>query len=249
MVRLFKGSKEFYEANADRYREFERAIDEGKTAVPELSDFRRHERQRLERIRGNIVYVGAGTGNHLVPLAQKGNRVVALETSPQMLDLSKAHLQSAGIPFQIASAQTAKTEIERFLDGGKGVLLVHGDAKKIDLPQKFDWAVSYCTLPLMGRWLGWRHVLRKISDSANNVVVSVYAKESLRRLATAYSQFGFLPKVFGRTISVKGGFRYSVIPEDRMVKAMNGWHSDIEKHPMGAIYTFQRRGGLIEIRI
>jgi hypothetical protein len=127
---------------------------------------------------------------------------------------------------------------------------VQGDARKVELPKKFDWAVSYCTLPLMGRWLGWRQVLRKIADSANNVVVSVYARESLRRLASAYSQFGFKPRVFGRTITVAGGFRYSVIPEEGMAKVMKGWHFDAEKHPMGSIYTFQRRGGgLIEIQI
>ncbi|MBI5225315.1 class I SAM-dependent methyltransferase [Candidatus Micrarchaeota archaeon] len=240
MAQLFKGSKEFYNANANRYNLFEQAIDEGKTGVPELTKFRAREREKLDAMNGNVLYIGAGTSQHLIPLAKKGSKVVALEISPHMLGLSKANLQKAGIPFQVVAGNKVRPEIEKFLESGKGVLLVHGDAKKVELPNKFDYAVSYCTLPLMGRWLGWRNVLRKMANSANNVVVSIYSKENLGELAKAYSKYGFKPTVRGGTIKVSGGFKYSVLPEKSISKAMKKWIQEIETHPMGSIYTFRK---------
>ncbi|MFH1443474.1 MAG: class I SAM-dependent methyltransferase [Candidatus Micrarchaeota archaeon] len=108
MAPLFKGSREFYNSNAGRYNEFERAIDEGKTGVPKLTNFRTREQEKLDAMNGNVLYIGAGTSQHLIPLARKGSKVVALEISPQMLELSKANLQKAGIPFQVVAGNKVK---------------------------------------------------------------------------------------------------------------------------------------------
>ncbi|MEK6954092.1 MAG: class I SAM-dependent methyltransferase [Candidatus Micrarchaeota archaeon] len=243
MVPRIRGPKEFYDSNTARYHDFERAIDEGRIGVPELTDFRLMERQKLEAMKGNILYIGAGTASHLIPLAKNGCRVVALEISQHMLELSKANLQDAGVPVTIIAQKNAKAGIEEFLQGGKGVLLVHGDARKIGLPNGFDHAVSFCTLPLMGRFLGWRNVLKKMARSANNVVVSVYSRENLGKLAAAYSRFGFVPSIRGGTIKVKGGFSYTVLPNERINDAMPGWYKHTEEHPMGTIYSFKKRVG------
>ncbi len=74
--------------------------------------FREHAAERVE----SILDLGCGTGNHALPLAERGYEVVGVDRSPGML-----------------AAARAKAE-----DAGAGVRFVEADLRRVELGATFD---------------------------------------------------------------------------------------------------------------
>lgn len=78
--------------------------------------FHRHAGRRI----GTVLDLGCGTGNHAIPLAQRGYRVTGVDRSPEMLKQAKAKLPSQSLhpPLQ-----------QQFLEG---------DLRSLKLDRQFD---------------------------------------------------------------------------------------------------------------
>src|SRR5690348_3587636 len=70
---------------------------------------------------GTCVEVGCGFGRMTAPLAQRFDRVVALDVSPRMLDLARTSVSAPNVEFELVSGSS----LEPVADGSADVLVCY----------------------------------------------------------------------------------------------------------------------------
>jgi ubiquinone/menaquinone biosynthesis C-methylase UbiE len=79
---------------------------------------------QLPRRPQDILEVAVGTGRAAIPIAQAGHRVVGVDYSRDMLDIARRKRDGVGLT-------------------DRQLKLLHGDATKLRLRQKFDWIAIF----------------------------------------------------------------------------------------------------------
>ena len=226
----------FYQAIAPRYSDF-LAVIKG-----DFRGFRDLERSLLGGIScSKVYYVGVGESSNIAVLASRNNNVLGIDFSGNMLAESRRNLQQHGISHAQAQSISANPLTKERLDKlfeETAVLLFHGDAKDISLPEKyFDASVIYCTLPNMSEETQAK-VLETMQRASQRVLISVYRPESLEQVLAAYQEIGEDGQVEVNALRLENGLVYRVVPSARLKKIFEGWELRMHEHPFGLVYYF-----------
>ena len=203
----------FYNKNFDKYLAFEKSLGKQRCPYPRLSEFRQSEKSVLRSVPygSKVLYVGAGTGDHLVTLANRDTRILAVEYSEPMIRLTVRNLTEHGAGIRVVrDFREAIASFEAATPGS--ITLLQQDIRMVEWPAGlFDTSVAFCTLPLMNH--AWPEVLRGLCRSATHTVFSIYKPSVSKELAAAYSNFGIrVNRVDRHGITAADGFWYDFIP-------------------------------------
>lgn len=231
--------RQFYELHHKEYDSFERSLEHNGSLFPQLSEFRKLEKIQLQTVpfHSRVLYIGAGTGRHLIPLIEKKCKITAIDFSPAMLEQTEQTISGYDIQIIRYPVHLLHKLFPSESKPGK-VLLLEGDARKVNWPKEsFDFAFCFCTLPLMGRQ-GWIDLLRRLAEAANEIVVSIYNGSILKMLATAYSSYGLVAYVNGPRITALDGFAYEVISDSEFTSRARTFGLKCKRflHSAGRIY-------------
>jgi SAM-dependent methyltransferase len=233
--------KQFYDTGAAQYNFFEAALDLPTCPYPGLALLRHGERAFLSSIaRGSrVLYVGAGTGRHILALAKDGCRVTGVEFSAEMINICQKNLREGTVYSEIKPTTSGRLEYGFSPGDSQSVILLQADINDLIFPDNFfDHAFCYCTLPLMGSDV-WPQTLSKVLNSAKKSRISIYNEHGLHILAEAYSHFrlGEITSVI--PLRTKSGFEYISISDSSFKLAVQklGFQCKGLSLPTGRIYT------------
>lgn len=211
--------RNFYDNHSEMYEQFEAAALVEAEKYPLLFSIRQKERRLLDVSQGKkVFYFATGSGSDIAYLASLSARVVTVDFSREMIRRTQERLERTGISSLLKDTISMLTseDLERFFtDHPDSVFIVHRDIASLTLPDNyFDYCFCYCTLPLLGD--AALSILKRLVTTAQHGAVSVYDCDKLPVLQNYYRNFGFRSEVFGDTISLEGGFRYTAIPPEQM---------------------------------
>lgn len=243
----------FYNENAQRYEQFENLLDKRPELFPLLSSLRKEEREHLKHTYGHVLYLAMGTGSDVISLVNNGASVVTIDFSETMIARAVEQMHQGGMQPKVYAPSVSSCNLEALMSrdvpredsqSDKRVVIIQADIRKVQLPfHYFDHCFCYCTLPLMGE--DWQYVLEQMVHSSTHGAISIYDDAFLPVLAEYYATAGFSPTVRGKQITLPGGYRYTCLSLDKVVKIIEdqGMLVRNEPHGLGNLISWEERKG------